>query len=199
MDKGALLRLACDEQGVWWPDLRQKAPGRGRYLCLRPECMRRFGDRSVRRAFPGERAEALAARVTDALWQRSRELMQRLRGRAFVGRDAVLHALWGAEPLLLLLAKDASQGLAQRVTQAFERHRGEGAASALLSAGQTEELGAVYGRDLLAVVAWPRDVLAERLMRLMGWREVLLAHHAGSRRKTAPELLDKRGDASRLD
>ncbi|MDQ6963584.1 MAG: YlxR family protein, partial [Mariprofundales bacterium] len=100
MDKGQLLRLVCDDEGRWWPDLRQKAPGRGRYLCLQPACLQRLSDRQVQRIFAGGvtgcgttkmgGSSALLRSIYGAVEQRVQALMQRMRGRSAVGKDAVL-------------------------------------------------------------------------------------------------------------
>ncbi len=172
MDKRALLRLVGDDDGVWWPDLRQKAPGRGRYLCLRSECLRRLNDRRVQRLF-GTQRDALLARIADAVGRRIVELMHRLKGRSLPGREAVTQALWNRDPLLVVVAEDASTGLVDRIAQAVQKHRADQEATLLVRAGRMAEYGAIYDRAQLAVVAWGRDGLTDRLMQLIGWQQQL--------------------------
>lgn len=173
MEKQRLLRLVCDDEGVWWPDLHQRAQRRGHYLCLQPECLARLSARVARRCFPGEDRTRLLDRIRSVLQRYALASMQRLRGRALPGRDAVMEALHGPAPLLLLLACDASEGLARRVEAALRSQRERQPGSRLVRASSVRELGALFGRERLAVVGWRRDGLVDRLERVLRWQETL--------------------------
>jgi len=174
MDKNRLLRLVCDDEGKWWPDLRQKAPGRGKYLCLEQECLHRLNDRYTQRLFPGCDRQALLHCALDAITHRVMELMHRLRGRSFLGKDAVMQALWQKSPLMVVLAEDASDGLIDRIEQAVKKHCMQQSTTQLVRAGAMAEFGAMYDRDRIAVIAWNRDPLTERLIGLMRWKQQLV-------------------------
>jgi len=179
MDKSRLLRLVCDDVGQWWPDLRQKASGRGKYLCMEVACLRRLNDRQVLRIFVGGvekkvARSALLLAIRDAIEQRSQALMHRMRGRAILGKDAVLQALWNAVPLVVVVAEDASAGLWERVVQAVDKHSVKQSKTRLLQMGMMTEFGAIYDRDRIAVIAWNRDVLTDKLTLLMGWKQHLI-------------------------
>ncbi len=182
MAKSRLLRLVQDGQGVWWPDLRQKAPGRGTYLCLRAECQRRLKGRRLLQLF-GEVAaqEALFQRISDALDRRRMELLHRLRHRALIGRDAVMQGLWHTEPLFLLVTRDASAGLMDRVTQAVgKRQCNAGATRMMTLAASSRELGAVFDRDQVALVAWTQDGLTRLLEQVLQWQVGVESSEKGS-------------------
>ncbi|MDX8413680.1 MAG: YlxR family protein [Mariprofundales bacterium] len=174
MDKHRLLRLVCDDVGQWWPDLRQKASGRGKYLCMEVECLHRLNDRQVARVFGTGTSHALLLRIQEAIAQRLQALMHRMRGRAVLGKDAVLQALWQSAPLTIVVADDASAGLWDRVVQAVEKHCVKQSATQLLQMGTMAEFGAIYDRDRIAVMAWNRDVLTDKLTIMMGWRAHLI-------------------------
>jgi len=175
MDKNRLLRLVCDDEGQWWPDLRQKAAGRGKYLCLETKCLHRLNDRQVQRIFAGGSRRLLFVRIHDAIAQRLRELMHRMRGRSMLGKDAVLQVLWQTTPLVVVVAEDASTGLCDRIVQAVDKHCGQQTATRLLRAGTMADFGAIYDRDRVAVMAWNRDALTDRLTTLMGWQQQMIA------------------------
>ncbi|MDX8408756.1 MAG: DUF448 domain-containing protein [Mariprofundales bacterium] len=172
MAKSQMLRLVQDEEGEWWPDLRQKAPGRGTYLCLRAECQRSLRGRRFSRLF-GEVVvqEALYQRISNALAHRRVELLHRLRGRAMIGRDAVMQGLWQAKPLFLLVANDASAGLMDRVAQAVQKRQGDAGATRIVTlAISSQALGELFDRDQVALVAWSQDGLTRLLEQVLQWQ-----------------------------
>ncbi|MDQ6950204.1 MAG: DUF448 domain-containing protein [Mariprofundales bacterium] len=171
MDKSQLLRLVVDDQGSWWPDLQQKAQGRGCYLCLQPECLARLKGKGFARVF-GEKTdrELLRKRVSQSLEQRMYSLLHRLRPRAQIGRDAVMQGLWQRESMLLLVAADASAGLLDRITQAATKRRDDGAATTMLPLPlSSEAFGAVFDRDQVAVVGWSQEGLGRILAQSVIW------------------------------
>jgi len=46
-EKQEMLRLVVDDDGQVWPDLFQKAPGRGTYLCMKQSCLKKLTDKSL--------------------------------------------------------------------------------------------------------------------------------------------------------
>jgi len=169
MDKSQLLRLVADGDGSWWPDWQQKAQGRGCYLCLQPACLVRLQGKGFARMFGAMDAELLRQRVLQGLQQRMNSLLQRLRSQAQIGRDAVMQGLWQPGSWLILVAEDASSGLADRVTQAVEKRKG--AATIFTLRRSSQDLGAIFDRDQVAVVGWPANGLTRLLSQSVQWLE----------------------------
>ncbi|MES0372145.1 MAG: YlxR family protein, partial [Mariprofundaceae bacterium] len=46
-EKSEMLRLVVDDEGQVWPDLQQKAPGRGTYLCMQKACLENLSDKRL--------------------------------------------------------------------------------------------------------------------------------------------------------
>lgn len=73
-----LLRVACSPAGEIAADPMGGAPGRGAYLCPRPECLaaarqRRAFDRVFRRAVPAATVAALEESLRELIADRSPE------------------------------------------------------------------------------------------------------------------------------
>ncbi len=154
--KREMLRLVVDDEGHIWPDLMQKAPGRGTYLCMRPTCLQRMGDRrlaSLKGKFPGVRTDwaALRQRIEKALQQQLQMTAMRLRSRACLGRDAVMHRMWNNAPLLILLACDAGQSLRRQVVDGARKRCDAAGRTTVLDVPGGNWLGDLFGRETLAV------------------------------------------------
>ncbi|RMH62114.1 MAG: YlxR family protein [Zetaproteobacteria bacterium] len=158
LDKHAMLRLVMDEAGVLWPDLRQRAPGRGTYLCMRKACLARMNDKRMRALsgkFPGVVADwsALCRRIADVLTRQVRDTARRLRAKAALGRDAVMQRMWNNTPLVVLLADDAGEALRRQVHDAVEKRRADAGRTILLRVPGDGWLAGVFDRGLLSVAA----------------------------------------------
>lgn len=142
-----------DEVGLVY-DLRHKAPGRGAYLHPCPACVeqaaRKGGfSRAFKRPVPIDAAKLTEELRTGIL----RRLQERLRvafraQQLFIGATAVADAMKGERAALLVLAKDASEGTRAKFSANAQRK-----AVAVREAMAGEQLGAIFGREFVALVA----------------------------------------------
>lgn len=151
-----MLRLVIDDEGLFWPDLSQTAPGRGVYHCMSESCLSRTDDRrlqSLKAKFPLSfpQWDGLQQRIKDGLGQQLQQMFTRLRVTAAIGRDAVMHRLWNNTPLVLLLAEDAGDAVARQVGDAMEKRRQAGHVSSVISVPSRSWLGEMLGRECVAV------------------------------------------------
>ncbi len=160
-----LLRLVRGADGQVLPDLSRKLPGRGANLCPDRRCFERAVERrAFARAFRADviapDPQALADAFT-AAGERRVASMLAVAGRSgwlHAGRDAVRLALRRDRAALVLLALDASAGLADQVGGEARARRVP--LRRLLSRWS---LGRILGRRELAVVALSHRGLAARL------------------------------------
>jgi len=184
-DKRHLMRLVVDEQGVIWPDLSAKLPGRGAYLCLEEHCLKKMSDkrlRVLRRDFSPQlpQWDVLQMRMFDMLSQRLLQLLKGMKRGAVIGRDAVMHQMWEKKPLLVLLASDAGDALVRQIHDAVQKRtqreatpaRGATIMTSLLDA---QALGAVLGRKKISVVAFFEDNPLQKLQQICVWQQRLKA------------------------
>ncbi len=171
--KGDLLRLVCDDQGSVWPDVRQKAPGRGAYVC-REICWQRLRDKHLRAAWKARArgaglADALRKRLAVALWEMCRQYVRRRRNVMHVGRDAVLRRLSETAPVLVLLADDAGEVLRRQVEEACARRNAVGQDVALHRAGPAQTLARLLERKKVSVLALDADPASKKWLRDWTW------------------------------
>jgi len=153
-----MLRLVVDGDGEIWPDVLQKAPGRGVYHCMRETCLTDMNDRRLQPLKAKFRVnlpqqERLRQRMVSMLEQQLKRMFTRQRTSAAIGRDAVMHRLWNNVPLLLLKARDAGDALVRQIDDGLEKRARAGAASVLTNVPSRQWLGEMCGRDGVAVVA----------------------------------------------
>jgi len=153
-----MLRLVVDDDGLIWPDVLQKAPGRGVYHCMSASCLRRMNDKRLQSLKAQFRVslpqwEMLRQRMASTLEQQVKRMFTRQRASAAIGRDAVMHRLWNNTPLLLLRAADAGDSLLRQIDDGLEKRAQAGLASALTIVSSRQWLGEMCGRDDVAVVA----------------------------------------------
>ncbi len=173
-----MLRLVVDDEGQIWPDLLQKLPGRGVYLCMGQRCLGRLGDRQLQPLLAKFKVELpqweqFKKRVEHALEKWLLQTFARLAAKVDVGRDAVMHRLWNNSPLLLFLAADAGDAVVRQVEAAVEKRAQAGYSSLTVQAYSRQWLGSMFGRDSVAVAAIDSSgtmaVSAEKLERFCGW------------------------------
>ncbi|MDQ6965526.1 MAG: YlxR family protein [Mariprofundaceae bacterium] len=157
-DKAELLRLVVDDDGQVWPDVLQKAPGRGAYVCREGMCLSRVHDRQLERAWKGSviapgQAEMLRQRAIQARFQLCQQGFRRMRSALDIGRDAVMHRMWKKTPLLVLLASDAGAALARQVEDACGKRQAAGLKTTLVIFGDSATLGDIVERDIVSVLA----------------------------------------------
>ena len=174
--KRALVRIARTPDGRAVLDVTGKLPGRGAYLCLNLECLRRARRTgALSRALKAALLERCIASYASERGpeERMKELrsllgLSRRAGQILVGRDDV-HAHAG-RPLLLLTAQDASgsvrsfaEGLA-----ASSMERGGGHEHRVLPLGG-ERLSTALGAGNVQIIALPaRSGLADKIRALLG-------------------------------
>jgi len=171
--KGDLLRLVCDDEGSVWPDVLQKAPGRGAYVCWSP-CLEQLRDKQLRAAWKGRArgpnlTDELRRRLAVALWERCRQYV-RPRGRILhVGRDAVMRRLWEDAPALVLLADDAGEALKRQIEDACTRRGQAGQEVELHSAGPAAALARLLEREKVSVLATDATPASKKWLR--DWKQ----------------------------
>lgn len=173
-----MLRLVADDSGGLWPDLSQQAPGRGVYLCMQPDCIKRLGARhlkSLQAKFPALRTDVrgLWDRLEKALVQSLRQLIQRLAPQAALGRDAVMHRMWNNSPMLVLLAADAGEALRRQIHHAVEKRQASGGFVQVVLLPASSWMGQILGRERLAVMALERKGLAKKMELYARWYSCL--------------------------
>ena len=178
LPKHELLRLVLDDEGRFWPDILQKAPGRGVYHCLSEACIGNTNDRrlqSLKAKFPLSfpQWDGLQQRLKAGLEQQLQQMFTRMRVKAVIGRDAVMHRLWNNTPLLLLLAEDAGEAVARQVGDAVEKRQQAGHVSTCVNVSSRSWLGAMLGRECVAVAGFDADgrnaAMAKKLKQYCVW------------------------------
>ncbi|RMG91008.1 MAG: DUF448 domain-containing protein [Zetaproteobacteria bacterium] len=172
------MRLVVDQDGLIWPDLLQQAPGRGFYLCMGKDCLRRMHNGTFHRLkgkFPKLRGDwkALRLRMLKALDLRIVMLLRSMRTGASLGRDAVLQRMWNNAPLVVVLARDAGEALVRQIAMAVEKRRAAGARTVVVHALDTRRLGEPFARERLAVVGFDEGRLTTELVKNCAWLERL--------------------------
>jgi predicted RNA-binding protein YlxR (DUF448 family) len=172
--KEEMLRLVVDAEGQAWPDLLQKAPGRGAYLCMQQDCWqrlndRRFGALKAKLDVAAGQWEPFRARLRDALPGRIGQLLTRMKGTAAVGRDAAMEHLWKNAPMLLLIAGDAGEALVRQLRDAVDKRRQAGAETQWCKAPMSGQLGEWLGREKVSVLVLDASVQARKLEQACAW------------------------------
>lgn len=175
-EKGEMLRLVVDDEGQVWPDLFQKAPGRGTYLCMEKACLENVSDKrlgALRRDFNVQLPQSLKLieRIRDGLHQQLMRLFSQYRAAAVVGRDAVMHQMWKNRPLLVLLAVDAGDALVRQINDAAEKRREAGKKTVVMDSFSVSFLAEAFARDKISVAALDRTATSAKLHPFCVWYE----------------------------
>ncbi len=167
--------MVCDDEGQIWPDLLQKAPGRGAYLCMQPDCFARLGDRQLSGGWRGKRsvakgqAAAFRERLVAVLEEQCRRLWKWSLPNAAVGRDAVMHRMWKNAPLIVWLSVEAGDAVRRQVLDAVEKRRSAGEAVDVIDDVRSADLEMALGRERVSVAAIELSAQAERLKQFYAW------------------------------
>jgi len=156
--KQDMLRLVVDDDGQIWPDVLQKAPGRGVYHCMSQPCLMSMNDKRLQPLKAKFRVSLpqwnmLQQRMALMLEQQLKRMFTRQRASAAIGRDAVMHRLWNNTPLLLLRAADAGDSLVRQSDDGLEKRAQAGLKSVLANVSSRQWLGEMCGREDVAIVA----------------------------------------------
>jgi len=173
-DKEIMLRLAADDEGQLWPDLLQKAPGRGVYLCMQPSCLATMTDKRLgvlNRHFDVKlpQAEKLKERMRFAIEQQLFRHFSQHRSVAAVGRDAVMHQMWKNGPLLLFLAADAGDAIVRQVLDAAGKRQASGQQTTLMQGLDAGFLAKAFDREKVSVATVEATAVSPKLQRLSLW------------------------------
>ncbi|MFQ5344681.1 MAG: YlxR family protein [Mariprofundus sp.] len=187
--KQEMLRLVVDGDGEIWPDVLQKAPGRGVYHCMREACLTDMNDKRLQSLKVKFRVnlpqqERVRERIVNMLEQQLKRMFTRQCASAAIGRDAVMHRLWNNMPLLLLRASDAGSALVRQLDDGLEKRAGAGMTSVLTTVPSRQWLGGMCGRDDVAVVAMDAAGMAAAMVNRLNVYCVWLARITGCTKGT---------------
>ncbi|MDQ6986824.1 MAG: YlxR family protein [Mariprofundaceae bacterium] len=173
-EKTELLRLVVDENAQVLPDVLQKAPGRGAYICWQNACFKRLNDKQLLRAWKNTSVAAgqgdiLPQRVKSIVRQLCRQALQQRRKLLSIGRDAVMHRMWVKTPMLLFLAGDAGAALARQVHDACDKRQASGLKTALVIFGDSATLGDLVQRGVVSVLAMDDSPACMNLRKYCLW------------------------------
>jgi len=171
-EKSELLRLVVDEQGSLWPDLLQKAPGRGSYLCMQSECLIALNDKRLQLIGKKNRLictprDLLFAHIRKAITQLTVSYLQM--HRAAIGREACLKLVHTASKMQLLLANDAGKAIERDVNEWLKKRK----TPLLRHWFSVEELGSAFGRDKVSLIALQNTVVFQRIACFSEWNKRL--------------------------
>jgi len=173
-----MLRLVVDEQGQLWPDMAQKLPGRGTYLCMHETCFQSMNDKRLqplKAKFVVSLPQwaVLRERIESVLEKQLQQMFTRLRITADIGRDAVMHRLWNNAPLLLLLADDAGDALTRQINDAVAKRQQAGRKTETVRISSKLWLGEKFGRENVAIAgvdaSGPAAAIANKLNQYCVW------------------------------
>jgi len=169
-----MLRLVVDESGLLWPDIFQKAPGRGSYLCMQHACLSKLNDKRLgvlhrHYSIAMPQWAGFEERLDAAIEQAILGQLMRLKSLASVGRDAVMHQMWKNAPLLLMMVNGAGQSLQRQVMNAVEKRRELGLKTIPLNAVSEAWLTHVFQREKMSVVTLPVSRQTEKLQQWCIW------------------------------
>ncbi|MDX8404497.1 MAG: DUF448 domain-containing protein [Mariprofundaceae bacterium] len=175
-EKNTMLRLVVDDEDQVWPDLHQKAPGRGTYLCMQKACLENLSDKrlgALRRDFNVQlpQSSKLIERMRGGLHQQLMRLFSQYRAVAVVGRDAVMHQMWKDRPLLILLAVNAGDALVRQINDAVEKRREAGKKTVVLDGFSVSFLAEAFARDKISVAALDIRHSSAKLYQFCVWYE----------------------------
>lgn len=168
------MRLALDGEGQVWPDVLQKAPGRGTYLCMQERCIRGLNEKHMKAAWrkqsiaPGQVA-LQSERMAVALSTVCRQYLSQQRTSTEFGRDAVLRRMWREPSVLILLAVDAGNALVRQIGEAVEKRRAAGSEVMVAPFPSAVMLGGVFGREDVSVAAVDISPMAYKLLQFCTW------------------------------
>jgi len=169
-----MLRLVVDDEGQIWPDLLQKAPGRGTYLCMQQTCLDGLTDKRLgvlRNKFNVQlpQRSSLMERTGEGLRRQLMRLFSQYSAVAVLGRDAVMHQMWKNGPLLVMLASDAGDALVQQVEDGVGKRQGAGEKTMLLHRFSTTFLAEAFNRDKISVAALDTTNVSTKLQMFCEW------------------------------
>lgn len=175
----AFVRFALDPSGVVTPDLSAKLPGRGAWTCATREAVTAAASKELfARAFKtaarlsgNATPESLASAIESGLEQKALAALGLMRraGKAHLGFDQVEGALRAGTVAALVVAAEASAGVAGKLTRLAGN-------APVITAFTGASLSAALGRENVTYMALVEGAEAARFLRearrLAGFRPV---------------------------
>lgn len=154
--KDSLIRFVLSPQGEVVPDIESKLPGRGAYTCVSSQCLRSaLKQRQFSRAFKREVVTATPDEIIEQIESvmRSRILgyigLANRAGKVVSGGSMVSDAIRGGhKPGLILLAKDVSASIGDKIVLLAAVHR-----IACIHVMTKDDFGAILGKAPRSAVA----------------------------------------------
>ena len=173
-DKPLMLRLVVDDEGQIWPDLFQKAPGRGTYLCMKQDCLEKLIDKrlgALRSKFSVKlpQSVSLKERIGEGLRRQLMRLFSQYSAVSVLGRDAVMHQMWKSGPQLILLASDAGDALVRQINDAAGKRDESGSKTVLMHGFSSSFLAEAFGRDKISLAALDTKHVSTKLQMFCDW------------------------------
>lgn len=166
-DKSELMRFVLSPEGEIVPDLLSKLPGRGAYTCCSSGCLHTaVAKKQFNRAFKGDltsiSSEELIRRVTALLEERvaAYVALANKAGQTVSGTDMVIDSLRKHQVGLIVLAKDVSPDIREKILQAAAR---AGVVHAELL--DKDHLGNLLGKALRSAVAIMKGGFSETVIK----------------------------------
>lgn len=155
-DKESLIRFVLSPQGEVVPDIESKLPGRGAYTCVSEHCLRAaLKQRQFSRAFKCDvvsvTPDEMVAQVVSIMHGRILGYigLANRAGKVISGGSMVSDAIRSAhKPGLVLLAKDVSASIGDKIVLLAEVHR-----VACLHIMSKDDFGAILGKAPRSAVA----------------------------------------------
>lgn len=180
LPRGEMARLVCGPDGIILVDRHLKAPGRGAHLCYDAEAIRAaVKRRALSRAFKGQvitnlpDEDTLTQMLVDSIDERLEDTLRLARrARASLkGADLIQSALKRGEVKLVLVAEDAAEGTANRISNTARAVEVEA-----IIFGDRQWLGETQGGAPIAALGVLDEAFAERIkIELERRRRVLVA------------------------
>jgi len=163
--KDELLRFVLDPEGVLYPDISRKLPGRGAYTCFCRTCLENaLKKKQFNRSFKGEvkllPAAELLALIVSILEEKISSLiaLANKAGKAVSGSDKVMDTLRKGEAAILIVAADTSNESKAKFFAAAERF---GIETFMFS--MKDRLGGPLGKETRTAIAVQKGSFAGTL------------------------------------
>lgn len=177
--EGELVRLAIGPGGQIAVDHPRRLGGRGAWVHVARRCLvdavKKGGiARGLESGKPSFTAEELAATMRRRFEERARSLLSSARraGKAEIGTDAVAAAVKSGAARLVVVAVDAAAS-GQETEEAVRSASAKGAHVPQVRFATKAELGALWSRETLGVVAVTDSGLAAQIAREVEWSDRL--------------------------
>jgi hypothetical protein len=163
--KNELLRFVLDPEGILFPDIARKLPGRGAYTCFSRDCLESALKRKqFHRSFKGEvkllPGEELTATIVKRLEEKINSLiaLANKAGKAVSGSDMVMDTLRRGDAAVLILAEDISGDSRAKFIGVAQK-----AGVETFRFSMKDSLGGPLGKEIRTAVAVLRSSFAETL------------------------------------